>query len=177
MKISQGDSVIVISGKDKGKKGKVLRVLAAERRVIVSDINIMTKHIKKTTQSEGRTIKFEASIPAGKVMLLDPKTGKPTRVGYRIDPTTGRKERFAKKSGTAIGRTKIEAPKVKDVPVKERTADAKNADKMTAKKSPFWKKIGFGSEAMADAGQSAAKPDAQAGATPPMHSRSGSRGS
>ncbi len=178
MKLSQGDSVVIISGKDKGKKGKVLRVLVQENRVVVSDVNLVTKHIKKTPQAEGRKIRFESSIHASNVMLLDPKTGKPTRVGYRRDEKTGRKERFAKVSGIVVGRTKLETPKAKEAPVKERAVPTKKEEAAPeAKKSPFWKKIGFGSDAMADAGQGSSKPDAQVGSTTQTHSRSGSRGS
>lgn len=176
MKLSQGDTVQVISGKDKGKKGKILRVLPQDGRVIVSDINMVTKHVKKTTQSAGQKIRFESSIHASNVMLLDPKTGKPTRVGYRLDAKTGRKERFAKKSGNAIGRTKLETTDQKKV-VPQGTPASQKADAAPGKKSPFWKKIGFGADAIADAGQATAKPDAAATPAAQTHSRSGSRGS
>ena len=76
MKISQGDTVVVIAGKDKGKQGTVVRTLKNEHRVIVSGVNMVTKHIKKTAQSEGKKITFEHSIHVSNVMILDPKTKK-----------------------------------------------------------------------------------------------------
>ncbi len=100
MKLHAGDTVVVITGKDRGKTGRILRVLPAENRVVVADINMRTRFIKKTPQSAGRQVRFEASIAAGNVMFLDPKTKKPTRVGWRI--TKGKKERFAKRSGEAL---------------------------------------------------------------------------
>ncbi len=184
MKLSQGDTVIVISGKDKGKKGTILRVLKDEQRVIVGDINMVTKHVKKTTQAEGRIVRFEKSIPASVVMMVDPKTGKPTRIGYRIDPKTGRKVRFAKASGTVLGRTKIEQKEtqVKEVRTKPRDAEDTQQEQEIpavtpgAKKTPFWKKISFGSDV---ASQSSAPQKAESGPgqSAPGHTRSASRGS
>ena len=102
MKIHTGDTVLVISGKDKGKQGTVMRVLSLKNRLIVEGINMRVRHIKKTTQQPGQRIKYEASLAASNVMLLDPKTKKPTRVGYRIDAKTGKKVRFAKVSGEVL---------------------------------------------------------------------------
>jgi len=100
MKLHAGDTVVVITGKDKGKTGRILRVLPKEQRVVVADINMRTRFIKKTPQNAGRQVRFEASIAAGNVMLLDPKTKKPTRIGWRT--TGGKSERFAKRSGEAL---------------------------------------------------------------------------
>ncbi|MBP9773208.1 MAG: 50S ribosomal protein L24 [Candidatus Peribacteraceae bacterium] len=174
MKLSLGDLVAITAGKDKGKQGKILRVLPAANRVIVAGVNMVTKHVKKTAQSEGRKMVYEASIHASNVMMVDPKTGKPTRVGYRKDGK-GHKERFAKKSGVVIGRTKIEAAaKPKDAPKKKEKEG--EAETTGGKKSPFWKKIGFGADAVA--GNDAATPKAAEGGTTaaPTH-RSGTRGS
>lgn len=161
MKLSHGDSVIVTAGKDKGKKGTIMRVLHASNRVIVSGVNMVTKHVKKTAQSEGKKMKYEVSMSASNVMILDPKTGKPSRIGYKV--VGGKKVRFAKKSGTALTRVKGEADK-KGAPV---PADS-------GKKSPFWKKTGFG----ADAVQTDAALPTEDQSTPsvPLH-RSGGRGS
>ncbi len=145
MKLSQGDSVVVIAGKDKGKKGTVMHVLESQNRVIVSGVNIMTKHIKRTAQTEGKKVKLEVSISASNVQIVDPKTGKPSRIGYRVDPKTGYKVRISKKSGTPLTRTKIEpaAKDKKEVP----SGDAKAAK---GKKPGFWNKVGFGADAAAE---------------------------
>ena len=100
MKIRNGDTVIVITGKDKGKTGTVLRILPDANRVVVADINMRTRHVKATAQSAGQKITYEASLDASNVMLVDPKTNKPTRVGYKIE--NGKKVRVAKKSGTVL---------------------------------------------------------------------------
>lgn len=161
MKLSHGDSVIVIAGKDKGKKGTVMRVLHDQNRVIVSGVNMLTKHVKKTAQSEGKKVKFEVSISAANVMIVDPKTGKPSRIGYKIEG--GKKVRFAKKSGTVLARVKVDA-------------DKKKAMEATGKKSPFWKKGGFGAEAVQSEGSTRTAPDAPA-SSGITHTRSGGRGS
>jgi large subunit ribosomal protein L24 len=160
MKLSHGDSVIVISGKDKGKKGTVMRVLKNENRVIVSGVNMVTKHVKRTAQSEGQKIKYEASISASNIAILDPKTGKATRIGYKIEG--GKKIRIAKKSGSTLTRVKL-------------TGDAAEAAKKSAK-SPFWKKAGFGADAAAGATGAKAASDAPAAAPVTQH-RSAGRGS
>lgn len=92
MKIHKGDTVEVISGRleDKGKRGEVIRVLPKENRLVVQGVNLRTKH-QRQVQSQGRTIspgkvRFEASIDISNVMLVCPKCGKPTRVGFnRLD--------------------------------------------------------------------------------------------
>lgn len=101
MKIKVNDEVIVIAGKDKGKKGKVTRTIAKNNKVVVEKVNIRTKHIKKTAQEAGQKIQYEAPIDASNVMILDPKTKKPTRVGYRL-LEKGKKERYAKVSGEPL---------------------------------------------------------------------------
>ena len=113
MKVHTGDSVLVIAGKDKGKQGTIMHVLETKNRLIIEGINMRVRHIKKTTQQAGQRIKYEASISASNVMLLDPKTKKPTRVGYRID-AKGKKVRFAKVSGEVlpiVSTVKAAAPK------------------------------------------------------------------
>lgn len=83
--IKTGDTVVVLSGKDKDKKGKVLQVSPKERKVIVEGINMCTKHVKPRRQGEaGGIVKAEAAMYACKVMPVCPKCGKPTRVGHKI---------------------------------------------------------------------------------------------
>lgn len=101
MKLHAGDTVLVISGKDKGKTGRIMRVLVAEDRVVVAGANLRTRHIKKTPQSPGRKVRYEASIHVSNIALLDPKLQKPTRVGYRLTADR-KKERFAKRSKEAL---------------------------------------------------------------------------
>ena len=101
MKIKVRDSVIVIAGKDRNKTGKVLRVVKKSDRVVVEGINKVVRHMKKTKQRAGQKVTFEAPLHSSNVMLLDPKTKKATRVGYRISKE-GKKERIAKKSNTII---------------------------------------------------------------------------
>ncbi|HOO50752.1 MAG TPA: 50S ribosomal protein L24 [Alphaproteobacteria bacterium] len=101
LKIKKGDQVVVITGKDKGKTGEVTQVMPTENRVIVSGINIMTKHAKPTQFSAGGLQKIEASIHVSNVALADPKSGKATKVGMKkLDD--GKKVRIAKMSGETI---------------------------------------------------------------------------
>ncbi len=177
MKLSQGDTVHVIAGKDKGKRGTIMRVLKDQNRVIVSGVNMVTKHVKKTQNEAGKKLTYEGSISASNVMIVDPKTNKPTRVGYAVD-AKGVKARIAKGSKTVIGRTKVEVPKAKQAPASTSKAPSKEKEAAPAgKKAPFWKKIGFGNEAMgADAG-SAGKAESGPATSTPGHTRSAGRGS
>ncbi|MBX6320291.1 MAG: 50S ribosomal protein L24 [Rhodospirillaceae bacterium] len=101
MKIRKGDRVTVISGRDKGKSGQVLRVLRAEGRVIVQGVNMVTRHARQTPRSPGGLIEKEAAIHVSNVALIDPKSGRPTRVGYKT-LEDGRKVRVARRSGEMI---------------------------------------------------------------------------
>jgi large subunit ribosomal protein L24 len=99
--IKKGDTVFVNAGNDKGKTGKVLEVLRDKDRVIVEGINMVSKHTKPNAkQPQGGIVKQEAGIHISNVQLLDPKSGAPTRVGFRIED--GKKVRYAKKSGEEI---------------------------------------------------------------------------
>ena len=100
-KVKKGDRVVVLSGKDKGKQGEVTKVIPAEERVIVSGVNIVTRHQKPSQFDQGGLKRFEAPIHVSNVAHVDPKDGKPTRVGFRTDDL-GRKVRFSKRSGEAI---------------------------------------------------------------------------
>jgi large subunit ribosomal protein L24 len=107
MKIKKEDSVIVISGNFRGKTGKVLKVFPKENRVIVEGVNIRKRHSKPTQQNpQGGIIEKEAPINVSNVMLLDPKTNEPTRLGSKllIDEKTGKKKhaRVSKVSGEMI---------------------------------------------------------------------------
>ena len=103
-KIKKNDKVIVISGKDKGKVGEVLELIPGDQwtptRVLVSKVNIVTKHKKPTQTDAGGLIKLEAPLSISKVMLVDPKSNKPTRVRIKISGEN--KSRVAVKSGETI---------------------------------------------------------------------------
>ncbi len=101
MKIKKGDQVVVITGRDKGKKGEVTKVLPSESRVVVSGINQVTKHRKPSPMGQGGIEKVELSMHISNVALADPKTGKATRVGFKILKDNS-KVRIAKKSGEEI---------------------------------------------------------------------------
>ena len=100
-KIKKGDQVIVTSGRDKGKRGEVLRVLRDTRRVLVAGVNVAKRHTRPAPGSPGGIVDKELSLDISNVALIDPKTGEPTRVGFRI-LDDGRKVRFAKRSGEVI---------------------------------------------------------------------------
>jgi large subunit ribosomal protein L24 len=100
-KIKKGDQVVVLTGKDKGSKGEVLKVITEEARVVVGGVNLVTKHNKPTQMGAGGIIKKEASLHISNVALADPKTGAATRVGYKIEKG-GKKLRIAKKSGQTV---------------------------------------------------------------------------
>ncbi|MCC8118353.1 MAG: 50S ribosomal protein L24 [Bacteroidales bacterium] len=100
--IRKDDTVYVLSGEDRGKQGRVLSVDRKKGRAIVEGINIITKAMKPNAQHpQGGLIKMEAPIRLCKLALIDPKTGKHTRVGYRINED-GKKVRYSKKSGEEI---------------------------------------------------------------------------
>lgn len=101
MKFKKTDKVIVIAGKDKGKQGKITKILRKQNKIVVEKINMRTKHIKKSQNKAGEKITFEAPIDASNVMLICPQTGKRTRIGYR-KLENGKKERISKKSKESI---------------------------------------------------------------------------
>jgi large subunit ribosomal protein L24 len=100
LKIKKGDKVVVITGRDKGKTGEVMKVLREENRVIVQGVHMVKRHQRQTMQAQGGIIEKEASIHVSNVAHIDPRTQKPTRIGYRMDGE--RKIRFARASGEAI---------------------------------------------------------------------------
>ena len=101
LKIRRGDTVVVISGKEKGKRGEVERVEPKKERVVVSGVNVRTRHARPTQQNQEGLYTFEAPIHVSNVMLVDPDSGEPTRVGYRFTDS-GEKVRVSKKTGKDI---------------------------------------------------------------------------
>ena len=101
LKIKKGDQVIVISGRDKGKSGEVMRVLPADRRLIVQGIHVARRHTKPRMGDPGGIVDKELTIDVSNVAHIDPQSGKPTRVGYKI-LDDGRKVRIARRSGEVI---------------------------------------------------------------------------
>ncbi len=101
LKIKKGDQIVVLTGRDKGAKGEVLKVIPSELRVVVQGVNLVTKHQKPTQVSPGGIQKKELPIHVSNVALVDPKKGEATRVGYKV-LKDGKKVRVAKKSGETI---------------------------------------------------------------------------
>lgn len=102
MHIKKGDTVYVLSGEDRGKQGRVLSVDAAKSRAVVEGVNIVSKSTKPTAKyPQGGIVKMEAPINISNLSLIDPKSGKPTRIGIRVNDK-GEKVRYAKKSGEEI---------------------------------------------------------------------------
>jgi len=102
MHVKKGDLVVVISGKYRGKRGKVLRVLSKTGRVVVEGVNVVKRHTKPSPKNpQGGILEREAPIHASKVMLVDPETKDPTRVGVRV-LGDGRRVRYAKRSGEVL---------------------------------------------------------------------------
>lgn len=100
--IKKGDNVIVLTGEDRGKQGRVLSVEASKNRAIVEGVNIVTKAAKPSAKHpQGGLIKMEAPINISNLALIDPKSGKPTRVGFKMNEN-GEKVRYSKKSGEEI---------------------------------------------------------------------------
>ena len=103
MKIKKGDQVIVITGRDKGKTGEVTKAMPKENKVLVSGINLVKRHTKPTQENAGGIISKELPIHVSNVALIDPKSGKATRVGIKVEKD-GSKVRVAQKSGEVIGK-------------------------------------------------------------------------
>ncbi len=100
-KIRKGDRVIVTAGRDKGKKGEVLRVFPKENRALVSNVNMVKRHQKQSARQQGGIVSKESPIHLSNLAHVDPKTGGATRIGFKF-LNDGRKVRFAKKSGEVI---------------------------------------------------------------------------
>ncbi len=103
LRIKKGDRVVVTTGRDKGKRGEVLKVIPAESRVIVQGVNMVSRHQRPTPRAQGGIIEREAPIHVSNLAHVDPASDRPTRVGY-MTLEDGRKVRFAKRSGEVIDR-------------------------------------------------------------------------
>nr|AYQ75696.1 50S ribosomal protein L24 [Cohnella candidum] len=102
MHVKKDDNVIVITGKDKGKKGRVIAAYPRENRVLIEGVNMVKRHTRPNQANpQGGIIEREAPIHVSNVMHIDPKSGKPTRIGYKV-LDNGKKVRIAKKSGQEI---------------------------------------------------------------------------
>ncbi|MGF1455700.1 MAG: 50S ribosomal protein L24 [Alphaproteobacteria bacterium] len=101
VRFRKGDQVLVRAGRDKGKKGEVLKVMPTENRAIVQGVNMVTRHQRQSQKDAGGLIRKEAPIHLSNLAHVDPTSGAMTRVGYRV-LEDGRKVRFAKKSGEVI---------------------------------------------------------------------------
>jgi large subunit ribosomal protein L24 len=102
MKIKKGDNVVVLAGRDKGKKGSVLRVLAKDGRAFVQGINMVKRHTAPSAGQTGGIVEKEAPIHVSNLAIVDPKDGKPARIGYKFIEGGQKKVRFAKRSGELI---------------------------------------------------------------------------
>lgn len=101
MYIKKGDNVIIVSGKDKGKKGKVLEAFPRENKIIVENVNIKKKHQKpRKSNQKGQIVEFAVPLDASNAMLIDPKLDKPTRISFEV--RDNKKVRLAKKSGSVL---------------------------------------------------------------------------
>jgi large subunit ribosomal protein L24 len=100
-KIRKGDKVVMLSGRDKGRTGEVVEVRPADNRALVRGINMVKRHQRQTAQQEGGIISKELPVHLSNIALADPKDGKPTRVGFKIQ-ADGKKVRYAKRSGAEI---------------------------------------------------------------------------
>lgn len=101
LKIKRGDTVQVISGKEKGKRGEVERIIPKENRVVVGGVNVRTRHARPSQSNQQGLYTFEAPIHVSNVMVVDPTSGEPTRVGHRFTES-GEKLRVSRKSGEDI---------------------------------------------------------------------------
>ena len=103
LKIKKGDRVVVVTGRDKGKRGEVLKVMPKEDRAIVQGVHMVKRHVRPSLQSAGSIDSKEATIHISNLAHVDPKSDQPTRVGFKV-LEDGRKVRFAKRSGEIIDR-------------------------------------------------------------------------
>ena len=129
MKLKVNDKVLIIAGKDKGKVGKITRIVHKHNRIVVEAVNMRTKHIKKQQQRQGEKIRYEAPFSASNAMILDPGMNKPTRISYKM-LENGKKERISVLSGASLDNIPVEAAAEALTP-KKKTASGKGK---TAKK-------------------------------------------
>jgi large subunit ribosomal protein L24 len=100
LKVKKGDKVVVITGRDKGKSGEILRVMREENRVLVQGVNVVKKHQRQSVGTQGGIIEKEAPIHVSNVAHIDPKSQKPTRIGFKMEGE--KKIRVARRSGESI---------------------------------------------------------------------------
>jgi large subunit ribosomal protein L24 len=100
-KIRKGDKVIVLTGRDKGRTGEVIEMRPSESRAVVRGVNLVKRHQKQTANQEGGIISKEGPIHLSNIAFVDPKDGKPTRVGFKVQ-SDGKRVRIAKRSGAEI---------------------------------------------------------------------------
>ena len=100
-RVRRGDTVVVVTGKEKGKRGEVEKVIPKKNRVVVKGVNVVTRHARPTQQNQEGLYTFEAPIQVSNVRLVDPDSGEPTKVGYRFTDS-GEKVRVSKRSGKDI---------------------------------------------------------------------------
>lgn len=130
-KLKKGDEVLIISGKEKGKKGKIDRIISKKQAIVIPGLNLVKKHRRsRDNVKKPEIVEVAAPIHISNVMLIDPKSGKPTRIGYKYE--NGKKVRFAKNSGATI-KDKAEAAikdksvdKEKDVKKEKKTKEKEN---------------------------------------------------
>lgn len=130
MKLRVGDTVVIIAGKEKGKTGKIIRVLRAAGRLVVEGVNMRTRHRKKTPERPGQIVRYEASVHASNAMMVDPTTAKRTRVGMLCGEKG--KQRVAKRSGAALERGKRTEGRSRQEKEKE--------EQLPPRREPFWKR-------------------------------------
>jgi large subunit ribosomal protein L24 len=99
-KLRKGDKVVVLAGKDKGKKGEITRVMPKDEKALVGGVNVSIRHVKQSQNAQGGRVPTDMPIALSNLALVDPKSGAATRVGFRMED--GKKVRFAKKSGETI---------------------------------------------------------------------------
>lgn len=129
MKVKKDDTVIVIAGKDKGKKGKVLATVPNESKVVVEGVNMQKKHVKaRSAQQPGGIMDKQGAIDSSNVMVVCPKCGKAVRVAYAIDEKTSKKVRVCKKCGEKLEKVKTakKATAKKTAKKKETSEEASN---------------------------------------------------
>jgi large subunit ribosomal protein L24 len=100
-KIKKGDKVVVITGRDKGRSGEVIKMMPKDGRALVRGVNVVTRHQRQTAKDQGGLVRKELPIHLSNIALVDPSSGKPTRIGFKT-LSDGRKVRFAKRSGDTI---------------------------------------------------------------------------
>jgi len=101
LKLKKGDKVVVLTGRDKGKTGEILKAFPRDNKVVVQGINMIKRHTKPSTTQQGGIVEREAKINVSNVAYLDPKTSKPTRIGFKT-LQDGKKVRVARRSGEVI---------------------------------------------------------------------------